>query len=242
MKKKLITTMASLLVCSVGYSQENNVVLDYDAVGVGYLHHNIDVEGIELDANGVGLGISKRYDNLVVSFGLTWSSVDIERVSNDLLTDVGLDQSEINEVNDSLDLVDIRILQIGGGIGYVYELSDSLHLVPSVGIDYEQFEVELFGLSADLIDSWVVTPSLSLNYAATEKLELSLGVGYSEPFSTEILGEDIDNLKEYGIRADGGFAGGLSAEYAINNDVGLGVRAAFAEDQTVFGIGLLFHY
>jgi hypothetical protein len=205
MKKYIIIAMALLFGYCNGYSQENNVVLNYDQLTVGYMHHSIDSGDIDLNANGVGLLASARYSNFVLSIG----------VGNSWIEDT-----------------DASVLQIGGGVGYVYELSDSMHLVPSLSLDYERIHDFEYYYG----DSWVFTPSVTLNYAASESLELSIGVGYSEPFNTDILGEDFSDYTE------GSFSGSVGAEYAISNNLGLVGSVGFSDYQTVIGIGLSLHY
>ena len=188
-----------------GYSQENNVVLDYDQITVGYMHNSIDFDGGDVTLNGVGISASSRYGNFVLG--------------------VGLGNSWIEDT-------DASVLQMGAGVGYVFELSDSLHLVPSIALDYEKIHDFTYYYG----DTWVFTPSISLNYAATESLELSVGVGYSEPFNTEVLGEDISAY------TDGGFVGSVGGEYAISNNLGLVGGLGFSDNSTVFTIGLSLHY
>ena len=210
MKKIIFTMMASLLVCSVGYSQENNVVLDYDQITIGYMHHSIDTEMGDVSTNGVGISASQRFSqpdfsNFVVSAGLGSSWIEN---------------------------LDASVFQIGVGLGYILTLSDTLHLVPSVSIDYERIHDYEYYYG----DTWVFTPSISLNYAVAESLELSLGLAYSDPFNTEILGEGVSHYTE------GSFAGSVGAEYAINNNLGLVSRVTFIEDQTAFAVGLSWHF
>ena len=77
---------------------------------------------------------------------------------------------------------------------------------------------------------------MSLNYAASDALQLSVGIGYSDPFNVELLEEDISDY------ADGAFVGSLSAEYAISPSVGLRVGIGLSENQNAYGIGLSWHY
>lgn len=199
------TILATLLVSSAGYSQENGVVLNYNQITVGYMHHSVDVGDDDISGNGVGVGASGRFGNFVISFGLG---------------------------NSWIEDTDTSLLQIGGGIGYIFELSDSLHLVPGVSLDFER----LHDFEYYYAESWVVTPQLQLNYAATDKLELSIGVGYSEPFNTEVLGEDASQY------VSGGFGGSLGSEYAIGEKMGLLGGIAFGKDQTVFVVGISLHF
>jgi hypothetical protein len=207
MKNKKLITTAALITFFAGnsYAQDNNVVLDYDQITIGYFHNTLDTNDGDINANGIGLAASARYSNFVVSLG------------------VG---------NSWIDDIDASVLQIGGGVGYIFELSDSLHLVPSVSLDFERIHDFEYYYG----DSWVATPSISLNYAAAENVELSLAVGYSEPFNTELLGEDISSYME------GSFAGSVRAEYAISNNLGLIGSVAFSQNQTAYGVGLSLHY
>ena len=169
------------------------------------MHHSVNVGDVDITGNGVGLQSSGRFGDFVISMGLgnTW-------------------------VADT----DASLLQIGGGIGYIFELSDSLHLVPGVSLDFER----LHDFEYYYTESWVVTPQLQLNYAATDKLELSIGVGYSEPFNTEVLGDDVS------LYVNGGFFGSVGSEYAIGEKMGLLGGIAFGKDQTVFVVGISLHF
>ena len=199
----VILTTALLLGYGNGYSQENNVVLNYNQLTVGYTH--LSSGDLDLDGNGIGLSASARYSNFVISTGLsnTW-----------------IEDTEAN------------LLQVGVGVGYVFEMSDSLHLVPSITVDYEKIHDWEYYYA----DAWVFTPSVSLNYAASDALQLSVGIGYSDPFNVELLEEDISDY------ADGAFVGSLSAEYAISPSVGLRVGIGLSENQNAYGIGLSWHY
>jgi hypothetical protein len=200
-----ILATALLLGYGNGYSQENNVVLDYNQLTVGYMHNSIDLGEGDVKLDGIGISASSRFGNFVLG--------------------VGLGNSWIEDA-------DASVLQVGAGVGYVFELSDSLHLVPSIGLDYEKIHDFTYYYG----DSWVFTPSISLNYAVTESLELSVGVGYSEPFNTEVLGDDISAY------TDGAFVGTVGGEYAISNNLGLVGGFGFSDNSTVFTIGLSLHY
>ena len=114
----------------------------------------------------------------------------------------------------------------------MYELSDSLHLVPSLSVDYEK----LHDFEYYYADGWVLTPSLGLNYAVNSSLELSLGVGYADPFNTEALGEDVDDY------LDGTFLGSVGAEYALSSNLGLRTSYVFSNRSNAFGLGISYHW
>ena len=202
MKKILIILSAALLFVNGGYSQENNVVLDYNQLTLGYTHVSSDTD---LDGNGIGLSASSRFGNFVLGVGLgnTW-------------------------VEDT----DASLLQVGGSLGYIFELSDSLHLVPGLSVDYEKVHDWEYYYA----DGWVLTPSIGLNYALNSSLELSVGVGYSDPFSVDVLGEDVSDY------TDGTFVGSIGAEYALTSNLGLRSSFGFSERSNAFAVGISYHY
>jgi hypothetical protein len=158
----------------------------------------------DIDSYGPGLDWSKRHNNLLlgVNLGYAW-------------------------IQDS----EVKILQTGAELGYVYELSETLHFVPALGASFAMTRD-----SEEHANSCFFIPSLSLNYAATDSLELSLGLAYAEPFSTNLNGEDISGYME------GAFTGSIGTEYAISTNIGFIARFLISEHSYGFGIGISFHH
>lgn len=201
--KKTITVIGLGLVCLTANAQEssNNVILDYTSISLGYMHHS-DIGGIDdLNANGLGVGVSHQFNNLVVGFGIGNSWID------DIYTHGGV-------------VTDLNILQIGGGLGYVFEVSENMHIVPSLSIDYER----LHDWDYYYADGWVFTPSISLNYAVNDTWGTSVSIGYADPFNTDVLGWDVDKWTE------GTTVFGLSTTWALDNNMGVSLGAGFTEN------------
>tara|TARA_B100001758_G_C18215909_1_gene507663 strand:+ start:125 stop:733 length:609 start_codon:yes stop_codon:yes gene_type:complete len=178
------------------YSQDNNVVLQYDQLNIGYSYADGD-----LYSHGPLLEWSERYEN-------------------NLLLGLNLGYTFFEDI-------DLKILQPGIKLGYVHEFSDSLHLVPSLGLN--------FAKTRDWQDdgqSWFLLPSLSLNYAAEDSLELSVGVSYAKPFESELNGVDVTDYFESTI------TGSLGSEYALSNNIGLITRFLFTDANYGLSVGI----
>ena len=111
--KKIIISVAVGLFAVTAHTQESNVILDYNSISLGYFQH-IDVAG-DKDAHGAGLSGSLRTGNIVITGELGYS-----------------------EVED----IDIDLFGVGGGVGYIYEVEERLHLVGSISLKYQDIDVD----------------------------------------------------------------------------------------------------
>ncbi len=191
--KKIIISVAVGLCAVTAHTQESNVILDYNSITLGYAQQ-IDIYDSK-DAHGAGLLGSLRTGNIVVSGGLGYYSLE----------DYDIDQFEI-----------------GGGIGYVYEVEERLHLVPSISLKYVDNDIE---------EHWLAVPAVAANFAISDKWGASVSIGYSDPFDSDL---DIDGLWYIDI--------GTTFEVAEN--VGLTVLTEFREERgyAFLGIGLEYHF
>jgi hypothetical protein len=190
--KKIIISVAVGLFAVTAHTQESNVILDYNSISLGYFQH-IDVAG-DKDAHGAGLSGSLRTGNIVITGELGYS-----------------------EVED----IDIDLFGVGGGVGYIYEVEERLHLVGSISLKYQDIDVDEY---------WEVEPEVAANFAISNKWGASVSIGYSDPFDSDL---DIDGLWYIDI--------GTTFEVAEN--VGLTVLTEFREERgySFFGIGLEYH-
>ena len=190
--KKIIISVAVGLCAVTAHTQESNVILDYNSISLGY-GQQIDVAG-DKDAHGAGLLGSIRTGNVVLTGELGYS-----------------------EVED----IDIDLFGVGGGVGYIYEVEERLHLVGSISLKYQDIDVDEY---------WEVEPEVAANFAISDKWGASVSIGYSDPFDSDL---DIDGVWYIDI--------GTTFEVAEN--VGLTVLTEFREERgySFFGIGLEYH-
>jgi hypothetical protein len=191
--KKIIISVAVGLCAVTAHTQESNVILDYNSITLGYAQQ-IDIYDSK-DAHGAGLLGSLRTGNIVVSGGLGYYSLE----------DYDIDQFEI-----------------GGGIGYVYEVEERLHLVPSISLKYVDNDIE---------EHWLAVPAVAANFAISDKWGGSVSVGYGEPFDT-----DYDS--------PGAWAVGIGTTFEIAENIGFGLTTLFLEGRgySSFAIGLGYHF
>ena len=191
--KNIIISVAVGLCAVTAHTQESNVILDYNSISLGY-GQQIDVAG-DKDAHGAGLLGSIRTGNVVLTGELGYS-----------------------EVED----IDIDLFGVGGGVGYIYEVEERLHLVGSISLKYQDFDVGEY---------WEVEPEVAANFAISDKWGASVSIGYSDPFDSDL---DIDGLWYINI--------GTTFEVAEN--VGLTVLTEFREERgyAFLGIGLEYHF
>jgi hypothetical protein len=118
--------------------------------------------------------------------------------------------------------IDIDLFGVGGGVGYIYEVEERLHLVGSISLKYQDFDVGEY---------WEVEPEVAANFAISDKWGASVSIGYSDPFDSDL---DIDGLWYIDI--------GTTFEVAEN--VGLTVLTEFREERgyAFLGIGLEYHF
>ena len=200
--KKIIISVAVGLCAVTAHTQESNVILDYNSISLGYFQH-IDVARDNLDAHGAGLSGSLRTGNIVITGELGYS-----------------------EVED----IDIDFFGVGGGVGYIYEVEERLHLVGSISLKYQDIDVDEKYQDIDADEYWEVEPEVAANFAISDKWGASVSIGYSDPFDSDL---DIDGLWYIDI--------GTTFEVAEN--VGLTVLTEFREERgySFFGIGLEYH-
>jgi hypothetical protein len=198
--KKIIISVAVGLCAVTAHTQESNVILDYNSISLGYFQH-IDVAG-DKDAHGGGLLGSLRTGNIVITGELGYS-----------------------EVED----IDIDLFGVGGGVGYIYEVEERLHLVGSISLKYQDIDVDEDGwLGASY---WEVEPEVAANFAISDKWGASVSIGYSDPIDSDL---DIDGLWYIDIRTT----------FEVAENVGLTVLTEFREERgyAFLGIGLEYHF
>ena len=197
MKNKIITLMAALLISGAGnsYAQDNNVVLNYNYVTLGYSHDSIDTDDGDLSGNGLGVSAGVQTGNFTFSVHLANTWLDVE---------------------------DLSVMQFGGVVSYVIHVTDKLNIRPGVGLSY----VKVHDWTYYYADSLSITPQISLEYAATDSLELNGSVGYSNPTDS-----DYDSM----------LLGRLGLEYAINQSTGVGLGVSFNEKAVGVGAFISFH-
>jgi hypothetical protein len=191
--KKIIISVAVGLCAVTAHTQESNVILDYNSITLGYAQQ-IDIYDSK-DAHGAGLLGSLRTGNIVISGLLGYYSLE----------DSDFDQFEI-----------------GGGVGYVYEVEERLHLVPSISLKYVDNDIE---------EHWLAVPAVAANFAISDKWGGSVSVGYGEPFDT-----DYDS--------PGAWAVGIGTTFEIAENIGLSLSTLFQEGRgySSFAIGLAYHF
>ena len=192
MKKLILIAVIGAFTVTAN-AQESNVILDYNSISLGYAQQ-IDIYDSK-DAHGAGLLGSLRTGNIVVSGGLGYYSLE----------DYDIDQFEI-----------------GGGIGYVYEVEERLHLVPSISLKYVDNDIE---------EHWLAVPAVAANIAIADKWGGSVSVGYGEPFDTE-------------YDSPGAWAVGIGTTFEIAENIGLSLSTLFQEGRghSSFAIGLGYHF
>ncbi len=144
MKNKKLLAMAALLTCGVGYSyaQDNNVVLNYNYVSLGFSHESIDVGDGDISGNGLGVGAGIQTGNFTFSVFLsnTWLDVD-----------------------------DVNILRTGGTVSYVIHATDKLNIRPGVGLSYAKvhdwtyYYADAWSIIPQINLEYAATDSLELN-------------------------------------------------------------------------------
>ncbi|MDB4341871.1 DUF481 domain-containing protein [bacterium] len=185
MKHKLIIAMAALMTFSTGnsYAQDNNVVLNYNYVSLGYSHDSIDTDEGDLSGNGLGVSAGIQTGNFTFSVFLANTWLDIE---------------------------DANILEGGGTVSYVIQATDKLNIRPGIGLRYAKlhdwtyyYDDELF-ITPKINLEYAATESLELNgtvgysnptdsdydgtlygrlglkYAINQSTGVGLGVSFSE--------------------------------------------------------------
>lgn len=209
--------LASSLVC---FSQDNDVVLSYDQVSIGWIHQN-DVLGLDgYDANGVGLSLSLQSGNFIG----------------------GASVMPYAEVSGDPDLFsDADLFSVGAGVGYIFEIQKSVHLVPSLSTGYFYAEAE-----GDLIraNSWSITPRVTTNIALNKTIELSLGIAYSNSFNESVRVDDMvfdsDYLEKFVDDDIVFFEVGL--EFAVSDNVGMGISSAIQGDTQSYGLRFSYNW
>ena len=192
MKKLILIAVIGAFTVTAN-AQESNVILDYNSISLGYAQQ-IDIYDSK-DAHGAGLLGSLRTGNIVVSGGLGSYSLE----------DYDIDQFEI-----------------GGGIGYVYEVEERLHIVPSISLKYVDNDIE---------EHWLAVPAVAANIAIGDKWGGSVSVGYGEPFDTE-------------YDSPGAWAVGIGTTFEIAENIGLSLSTLFQEGRghSSFAIDLGYHF
>ena len=136
--------MAALLTCGVGnsYAQDNNVVLNYNYISLGFSHDSIDTDDGDLSGNGLGVSAGIQTGNFTFSvfLGNTW-----------------------------LDAGDANILETGGTVCYVIHATDKLNIRPGVGLSYAKlhdwtyYYADAWGITPQINLEYAATDSLELN-------------------------------------------------------------------------------
>ena len=188
---------------------DDGVVLDYDYALFGAGMQKNDDYGVSYA--GVGMQLSKRVDNIVVSLAPSVAGIDAD--------DVDLDGT---------------VVQFDASFGYITEISDKLHLVPSLGLHFEAFDADVAGIGVNG-SSYDFVPSITLNYAALERLQLQASlmgaINLADSFDDKFRPEVRDGL---GI--------GFGARYGITKNIGVNINADFISKIQVYVIGLSYHY
>lgn len=193
-------------------AQDNNVILDYDQVSFGYGYTD-NALGLLGNGHGIGLGVSHEINRFVVSLSNSESWID----NSDLLNGT-----------------DLMLWNINLNTGYVTELTDTVHLVPSIGIGYGQLDGLGLPGSSKLGSTWTFNTSLTLNYSPAESWALSWGLLYSDPFNTDSDVGQVELQSGLGIT--------FGATFQISDNTGMNLSAVFSDDNGYAGMGVALEY
>ena len=166
----------------------NSVLLNYDRATVSFSHTE--------DIFGIGSEIPELdYD--INSIGLNYlGQVDSVIIGGGL-------------TYGSFDGVDDELLTGTFGLGKIFKLNDNLNLIGGLQLDYLDVR------KSYSTDGLFLMPSITLDSAISDKVGVTVQVGWIENLDAEIGGLDISDILEgtWGIQ--------LSTTYAIQNDIGL---------------------
>lgn len=211
---KIITTIGlglCALISSI-QAQDNNVILDYDQVSLGYGYTD-DALGILGNGHGLGLGVSREINQFVVSLSNSESWID---------------------TSDILDGIDLFMWDLNLNTGYVTKLTESVHLVPSIGLGYAQLHGSGLSGSSKLGSTWAFNTALTLNYSPDESWEFSWGLLYSDPFNSD---------SDFGqVELQSGLGLTLGATFRISDNTGMNLNAVFSDDNGFGGMGVALEY
>lgn len=208
--KKFITFATVILSGVLSHAQDNNVVLSYNNVSVGWTHQS-DLLGIDgYDANSLNLSLSLQSGSFIA----------------------GASVMPYGEADGDVDLFGLSV-----GAGYIYEVGESLHLIPSLSTSF--LEGDEGDISAQY---WSITPRITLNYAIADNFELSLGLAYSNSYdeSIKVGSLHFDELNDF--IDDDVIYPEIGFDYALSENLGLGFNAAFHDDTQAYGLRLSYNW
>ena len=170
-----------------------------------------------------------NYDKVTISYSYTDDILGIGSLSPDL--DFDMDAIGLKYTNqfDSIivgggltygrfDGVDDEILNGTFGLGKIFKLNDDLNLIGGLQLDYIDVR------KSYSTNALTLMPSLTFDSAISDKIGVTVQVGWIEDLDAELGGVDVSEFLE------GTWAIGLSTTYALQNNVGLHLGVNLNED------------
>lgn len=195
---KLITALTLIANVCVAYRAFNNTLdTGYSGVGVSYSSISGDVEG-----DGFGLNTTFLLDkqNLVVQAQYNYLTAD------KLL---GVDASDF----------DIEAYNLTLGLGYIFELAEKFHLVPTAGYQFSEYVAN--GFEAGTTDGFVY--GLMARYLLLENTVLSTSINFMSG-DVDFNYPELDGLKTHAT------AYTVSISHHINEAYSVGI--GYGSDNT----------
>ena len=183
----LITLFFSTLTLSL--KAQDSVLLNYDRATVSYSHTD----------DWLGLGsISSELDIDIDTISLSY----LNEISNSYIIGAGLAYGRFDGDVDELATYSL-------GIGKIFQINENLNLIGGLELDYLDIR---YSYSSNFL---FLTPSLTFDYAFSDKFGATVQVGWIEDLDAELGGVDISGFME------GDWAIQLSTTYVVHAKVGL---------------------
>lgn len=205
----LITLFFSTL--SLSLKAQDSVLLNYDRATVSYSHTD----------DWLGLGsISSELDIDIDTLGLTY----MKEISDSYIIGAEFTYGRFDGDVDEL-------ATYGLGIGKIFQLNENLNLIGGLEVDYLDVK---YSYSTNFL---FLTPSLTFDYAFSDKFGATVQVGWIEDLDAELGGVDISDFME------GDWAIQLSTTYVLHAKVGLHLGISLNTDGfSTPSIGLSYNW
>lgn len=106
---------------------------------------------------------------------------------------------------------DMCVVSVRPNLGYIVRLNERLHIVPQVGGEYFRFHDWEYYYA----DGWNLDATARVNYALTDRLQVSVVGGYVWNLESHLWGEDISD------EAEDTWTVGGELRVALTRDLGL---------------------
>lgn len=199
-------------------ADEDNVALDYDYLLLGGSWQRNSMSKARFDVGSVGAIISKKVSkNGVVTISPSLGNADIDILPKD----------------------NADVVQLGAGYGYIVEMKENLHIVPSIGLNYQTVTFR-----SDDFDGIALQPSVAFNYAPLERLQLTASLNYYRTLTGSKIRTTVKGVSgEIGFEKGHHDLGlGLGIRAGITKNIGLNIGTVFVAGLQNFLGGFSYHF